>query len=89
VDLERLARAQNELETRGLVVPGVPPNEVTPAGRDVSERLKAARLERLSDLLADWSPAEHRQVGELLRRYSSDLSQDEAPGPATRPVSRA
>jgi DNA-binding MarR family transcriptional regulator len=73
-DPERLSRAQRELETRGLIAPAAPSGyELTPSGREANERLKIARRERLGELLADWSPEEHRQVADILRRYASDV----------------
>jgi DNA-binding MarR family transcriptional regulator len=56
----------------------VPRHALTEAGRETLRRLDVARRERIEELLADWSPDEHRQVAELLRRYASDVP-DEAP----------
>lgn len=63
--------------------PGTPPRyALTAAGRDALRRLDDARRERVAELLADWSPDQHRQVAELLRRYASDVP-DEAPAAKT------
>jgi DNA-binding MarR family transcriptional regulator len=59
---------------------------LTAAGREALRRLETARRERIGELLADWSPEEHRQVAELLRRYASDVP-DEAPAAAESNVS--
>jgi hypothetical protein len=42
----------------------------------VLERLVAARHAGLTELLADWSPARHRELAEFLRRVAGDLAQD-------------
>ena len=90
VDPGRLAAAFGELETRGLIeksgaASGASPRHaLTEAGRETLRRLDVARRERIGELLADWSPDEHRQVAELLRRYASDVP-DEAPGPQPAP----
>jgi EmrB/QacA subfamily drug resistance transporter len=82
VDPERLARAQSDLETRDLIVPAGPDGyDLTPAGREVNERLRIARRERLGELLADWSPEEHRQVAEILRRYAGDVEGEKLSAP--------
>jgi EmrB/QacA subfamily drug resistance transporter len=82
VDAERLARAQSDLQTRGLIAPAAPDGyELTPAGRDVNERLRIARRERLGELLADWSPEDHRQVAEILRRYAGDVEGEKLSAP--------
>ena len=90
VDPARLAAAFGELETRGLIEKSgaasgaCPRHALTEAGRETLRRLDVARHERIGDLLADWSPDEHRQVAELLRRYASDVP-DEAPAPQPAP----
>ena len=88
VDPARLLAAFGELEARGMIEksgadPGTPPRYApTAAGRDALRRLDDARRERVAELLADWSPDQHRQVAELLRRYASDVP-DEAPAAKT------
>ncbi len=82
VDAERLAQAQRDLETRGLILPAAPDGfDLTPAGREANERLRIARRERLGELLADWSPEEHRQVAEILRRYAGDVEGEKLSAP--------
>jgi EmrB/QacA subfamily drug resistance transporter len=79
----RLADAHRELSARGLIVPGVPPcDALTPAGREANDRLMRARRERVGELLADWSPDEHREVARLLGEYASDVEGDEIPDPS-------
>jgi len=90
VDPERLARAQSELHTRGLILPAAPDGyELTPAGREVDERLRIARRERLGELLADWSPEEHRQVAEILRRYAGDVEGEKLSAPRSAGSSKS
>jgi EmrB/QacA subfamily drug resistance transporter len=89
-DPERLARAQSELRTRGLISPAAPDGyELTPAGREVNERLRIARRERLGELLADWSPEEHRQVAEILRRYAGDVEGEKLSAPRSAGSSKS
>ena len=85
VDPARLVAAFRELEVGRLIEGSVSPEvpglyALTAAGRETLRRLEVARRERIGDLLADWSPDEHRQVAELLRRYASDVP-EEAPAP--------
>jgi EmrB/QacA subfamily drug resistance transporter len=90
VDPARLVAAFRELEMRGLIeesgaAPGaLPRHALTATGRETLRRLDVARRERIGELLADWSPDQHRQVAELLRRYASDVP-DEAPAPQPAP----
>lgn len=82
IDPSRLQEAREALLQRGLIVPATPPcDALTLAGREVNERLMAARRERMGELLADWSPEEHRQVAEILRRYTSDVEGEELSKP--------
>ncbi len=90
VNDERLARAQSELQTRGLISPAAPDgHELTLAGREVNERLRIARRERLGELLADWSPEEHRQVAEILRRYAGDVEGEKLSAPRSAGSSKS
>lgn len=70
-----LDAALDELRSKGLVDAL---HALTPAGREVLERLATARRAGLSELLADWSPDQHRDLSEFLRRVSVNLS-SEAP----------
>ena len=82
VDPTRLLAAFGELEARGMIeksaadLESPPRHALTAAGRDALRRLDDARRERISELLADWSPDQHRQVAELLRRYAIDVPDD-------------
>jgi EmrB/QacA subfamily drug resistance transporter len=90
VDGERLAQAQSKLQTRGLISPAAPDGyELAPAGREVNERLRIARRERLGELLADWSPEEHRQVAEILRRYAGDVEGEKLSAPRSAGSSKS
>ena len=74
VDPVRLADALTELRSKGLVSPQS--QEVTAAGHQVLERLGAARRSGLAELLADWSPEQHRDLSEFLRRVAGALVTD-------------
>jgi DNA-binding MarR family transcriptional regulator len=52
--------------------------ELTDAGRQAAERLFAARREGLRELLADWSPEEYAELGELLTQLSRALLGEDA-----------
>jgi DNA-binding MarR family transcriptional regulator len=68
---DRLALAETELRTKGLIARDS--RRLTPAGRDVLDRLRAARRDGLAELVADWSPEQHRELSEFIRRVSDNL----------------
>ena len=51
---------------------------LTDTGRAAAERLFTARREGLRELLADWSPEEYAELGELLTKLSRALLGDDA-----------
>jgi EmrB/QacA subfamily drug resistance transporter len=57
------------LRERGLVDGG----SLTPAGRELLERVQVARREGLEELLDGWKPEEHAELRELLDRLSREL----------------
>ena len=71
VEPRRLIDALAELRSKGLVA--LESHAVTPAGRQVLDRLSAARRAGLTELLADWSPEQHRDLSEFLRRVATAL----------------
>ncbi len=73
VDPDRLEAALHELRQQKLVTES---RMLTPAGREVFDRLVAARRAGLVELLADWSPEQHRELSEFLRRVAGDLAPD-------------
>lgn len=74
VALEELReRAQVEQDDAGLLT-------LSPAGRATRERLRAARRDRLAELLAGWSPEQHEELAALLSKLADDLARD--PGDA-------
>ena len=46
---------------------------LTDSGQQAADRLFAARREGLRELLADWSPEEYAELGELLTKLSRDM----------------
>jgi EmrB/QacA subfamily drug resistance transporter len=74
VEVSRLTDALGELRRKGLVADDS--QALTPAGREVLERLRAARRAGLAELLADWSPEQHRDLSEFLRRVAGDLARE-------------
>jgi DNA-binding MarR family transcriptional regulator len=60
----------DRLVSDGMVVRSDGTLMLTDAGRQAAERLFSARREGLRELLADWSPEEYAELGELLTRLS-------------------
>ena len=73
IDPARLEAGLLELVQQRLVTSS---RTLTAAGDEVLERLVTARHAGLTELLADWSPAQHRELAEFLRRIAGDLAQD-------------
>jgi DNA-binding MarR family transcriptional regulator len=63
----------DRLVAEGMVVRSDGTLVLTDAGRAAAERLFAARREGLRELLADWSPEEYAELGELLTKLSREL----------------
>jgi EmrB/QacA subfamily drug resistance transporter len=81
IDVERLAQARDELESRGLIrAEGQQPSgyQLTPDGRATLARLTETGEQRLSDLLEGWRPQEHpdlaRLIAKLAREFFIDAS---------------
>jgi DNA-binding MarR family transcriptional regulator len=60
----------DRLVAEGMVVRSDGTLVLTDAGRAAAERLFTARREGLRELLADWSPEEYAELGELLTKLS-------------------
>jgi EmrB/QacA subfamily drug resistance transporter len=73
------------LERRSLVyetsADGTTALELTHAGRGALDRLLQARREQLTELVAEWSPADNPELGELIGRLAKVLAVD-TPGKA-------
>ena len=68
---DRLVAESMVVRTDGALV-------LTDAGRAAAERLFTARREGLRELLADWSPEEYAELGELLTKLSRALLGEDA-----------
>jgi EmrB/QacA subfamily drug resistance transporter len=86
----------DRLVTEGMVVRSNGTLELTQAGHDAADRLFAARREGLRELLADLSPEQYAELGELLTRLSRAMLGEHADrrligaGPAaTSPADRS
>ena len=60
----------DRLVSEGMVVRSNGTLVLTDSGHEAADRLFAARREGLRDLLADWSPEEYAELGELLTNLS-------------------
>jgi EmrB/QacA subfamily drug resistance transporter len=78
IEASRLDDALVELRLKGLVEPGS--HHLTGGGREVLQRLNAARRAGLAELLADWSPEQHRELSEFLRLVAGDLAREAPTG---------
>jgi DNA-binding MarR family transcriptional regulator len=82
VSAPSMTRTVSELESRGLVVRGVDPDDgraiqvaVTPAGLDAILRARAARAEVIARMLDDMTPAEVAKVEAALPALEKALEQ--------------
>lgn len=78
VERERIEEALDELRDRGHIADpsggrAAGALELTPAGRDILERLAAARRARLAMLFAEWPPERHEELAALLRRLAREI----------------
>jgi DNA-binding MarR family transcriptional regulator len=90
VDLSSVSRQVAALERDGWVSRRRDPDdsravllELTPAGRDVLARLRAARAAHLRRLLPDWTEADLAGFASSLHRFRTDLT---TPAPDRTPV---
>ena len=68
----------DRLVSEGMVVRSDGTLMLTDTGHRAADRLFAARREGLRELLADWSPEEYAELGEVLSRLSRALLGDDA-----------
>jgi EmrB/QacA subfamily drug resistance transporter len=80
VDAARVAARIGELRELGYVDGPGEAVELSDAGRDVLDRLVAARRERLAELLDGWSPEREADLAALLTRMASDVVADHPDG---------
>jgi DNA-binding MarR family transcriptional regulator len=86
VDPARIAEVIGELHERGLVVGEYGQSQLTPAGREHTERVVSARRNLLAEALADDSTERHPELEALLHRLARELSGEP---PATAPAASA
>jgi hypothetical protein len=65
---DELASLIEALRRRSLVEPGRP--RPTTEGAAAAERMRVRNCEQVGELLADWDPAEHVEVRQLIQRYA-------------------
>ena len=68
----------DRLVSEGMVVRSNGTLLLTDTGHEAADRLFAARREGLRELLADWSPEEYAELGELLTNLSRALLGEDA-----------
>jgi hypothetical protein len=61
------------------------PLVLSPAGREVLERLGAARREQLAELFAEWGPEKHERIVKMLNRLARELVPEARPAAGLRP----
>ncbi len=81
VDLDSVRTTMERLGHRGLVAKTHDEYELTADGGRVFEALVAVRRATLEDLVRDWSPEDHDQLGPVLDRLARSLA-SEMPTPA-------
>jgi DNA-binding MarR family transcriptional regulator len=74
VDPDRIDEVIGELRKRGLIAGETGQAQLTPAGREHTERVVSARRELLSEALADDSSARNPELAALLHRLARELS---------------
>jgi EmrB/QacA subfamily drug resistance transporter len=80
IDLERLETALRTLTERGLIVETSGARTLTPAGQEVRERLIAARVANLSEMLRGFSPERHAELAKFISNIARNVTDD---APAT------
>jgi DNA-binding MarR family transcriptional regulator len=80
VDPSTMSRHVAILEHAGLVARTADPDDgraqslsLTPAGREVMEKVRAARHDLITDVLGDWDDADRTRLASLLGRLSDDF----------------
>lgn len=80
LDPSTITRQVQSLERTGLAVRSTDPSDrrasilqLTEEGRDVLERTRAVRRERLYAVLGDWSDADIADFGRLLEQFNASL----------------
>jgi EmrB/QacA subfamily drug resistance transporter len=74
IDPSRIAAVIGELHDRGLLTGEAGSSEVTPAGREYTTRVVAARRDLLAEALADDSSDRNPELSALLQRLARELS---------------
>lgn len=95
LDLSSVSRQAASLERDGLVLRHRDPAdsraallELSPAGRDLLERIRTGRVAHLRELLPDWTDDDLSAFAESLHRFRTDLGRaqaDRARSPRTHP----
>lgn len=81
LDPSTITRQVRSLEADGLAVRTKDPLdrrlvvlELTARGRDVLERVRGDRRERLQKVLADWSETDLKDLGRLMEEFNASMS---------------
>jgi DNA-binding MarR family transcriptional regulator len=80
VDPSTMSRHVSVLDRAGYVTRAADPDDgraqavsLTPAGRDVMEKARAARHDLITDALAEWDDADRTHLARLLGRLADDF----------------
>jgi DNA-binding MarR family transcriptional regulator len=68
----------DRLVSEGMLIRSNGTLVLTDAGHEAADKLFAARRQGLRELLADWSPEEYAELGDLLTKLSRELLGDNA-----------
>ena len=95
LDGSTVTRQVASMEARGQATRKIHPVDgrawvisLTPTGRKTMEAISALRRTRLSDWIADWTPAEIDTFGELLQRFNEALANADPPAGQTQDAER-
>jgi DNA-binding MarR family transcriptional regulator len=86
IDPERIGNVVGELRERGLIAGEAGHAELTPEGREQTERVVKARRDALLDALADGGADRDPQLEALLQRLARELCGEP---PSKEPVASA
>lgn len=93
IDPPAVTRKVQQVEAEGLVARTADPLDgrafrvrLTPAGRELIQRLAEAKRARLQDLLVAWPARDKAEFARLLRRFADAIGQEQEHAPTPHPL---